>query len=44
MILERCKDLGLLRAGRRVRTDSPHALACIRDLNTVEDLAVVAPQ
>jgi transposase len=36
VILARCAQLGLLRAGGRVRTDSAHVLACVRDLNRVE--------
>jgi transposase len=36
VILARCTQLGLLRAGGRVRTDSTHVLACVRDLNRVE--------
>ncbi|MCQ4085216.1 transposase, partial [Streptomyces sp. RB6PN25] len=53
-ILERCAELGLLRAGGRVRTDATHVIACVRDLNrlelctetmrcALEALAVVAP-
>jgi len=36
VILARYAQLGLLRAGGRVRTDSTHVLACVRDLNRVE--------
>jgi transposase len=36
LILARCADLGFLRSGGRVRTDSTHVLACVRDLNRVE--------
>jgi transposase len=36
VILARCAQLGLLRAGGRVRTDSTHVLACVRDLNRAE--------
>jgi transposase len=36
VILARCTELGLLRSGGRVRTDSTHVLACVRDLNRVE--------
>jgi transposase len=35
-LLERLKELGLLRAGGRQRTDSTHVLARIRDLNRLE--------
>lgn len=35
-ILERCRQAGLLRVGRRVRTDSTHVVGCIRDLNRLE--------
>ncbi len=35
-ILERCAELGLLRAGGRVRTDATHVIACVRDLNRLE--------
>jgi transposase len=36
VILARCAQLGLLRAGGRMRTDSTHVVACVRDLNRVE--------
>jgi transposase len=36
LVLQRCGELGLLRAGGRVRTDATHVLACIRDLNRLE--------
>jgi hypothetical protein len=36
VILARCTELGFLRSGGRVRTDSTHVLACVRDLNRVE--------
>ena len=36
LILGRCDAAGLLRVGGRVRTDSTHVLACIRDLNRLE--------
>jgi hypothetical protein len=53
-LLERCRDLGLVKAGGRQRTDSTHVIAAVRDLNTmelagqavralVEALATVAP-
>ena len=53
-LLERCRELGLVKAGGRQRTDSTHVIAAVRDLNTmelageavralVEALATVAP-
>ena len=36
LILSRCAQLGRLRVGGRVRTDSTHVVACIRDLNRLE--------
>jgi hypothetical protein len=36
VILARCAQPGLLRAGGRMRTDSTHVAACVRDLNRVE--------
>ena len=53
-LLERCRELGLVKAGGRQRTDSTHVIAAVRDLNTmelageavralVEALAAVAP-
>jgi hypothetical protein len=36
VILARCTALGFLRSGGRVRTDSTHVLACVRDLKRVE--------
>ena len=53
-LLERCRELGLVKAGGKQRTDSTHVIAAVRDLNTmelageavralVEALATVAP-
>jgi transposase len=53
-LLERCRELGLVNAGGKQRTDSTHVIAAVRDLNTtelageavrslVEALATVAP-
>ncbi len=53
-LLERLKEVGLLKAGGQQRTDSTHVLAAVRDLNrlecvgetlrqVLEDLAQVAP-
>src|SRR4051812_907855 len=53
-LLERCRDLGLIRERGRQRTDSTHVLAAVRVLNRLErvgetmraalnDLAVIAP-
>lgn len=36
LVLGRCCDLGLLRAGGRQRTDSTHVLAAVRTLNRME--------
>ena len=36
LLLDRLKELGLLRAGGRQRTDSTHVLAAIRGLNRLE--------
>ncbi|MFE9969145.1 IS1182 family transposase [Streptomyces sp. NPDC005525] len=36
LVLARCADLGLLRAGGRQRTDSTHVLAAVRTLNRME--------
>jgi transposase len=55
VILDRCSQHGLLRAGGRQRTDSTHVLAAVRTLNrmefvgetlrsALEALAVAAPQ
>lgn len=55
LVLTRCCELGLLRAGGRQRTDSTHVLAAVRTLNRMEfvgetlragleALAVAAPQ
>jgi transposase len=55
VILDRCSQHGLLRAGGRQRTDSTHVLAAVRTLNrmefvgetlraALEALAAVAPQ
>ena len=35
-LLERCQELGLVRAGGKQRTDSTHVIAAVRDLNTME--------
>ncbi|MEU4164056.1 IS1182 family transposase [Actinoplanes sp. NPDC026670] len=35
-VLDRCSQLGLLRAGGRQRTDSTHVLAAVRTLNRME--------
>lgn len=54
-LLERCRELGLVKAGGKQRTDSTHVIAAVRDLNTMElageavralleALATVAPQ
>ena len=53
-LLERCRELGLVKAGGKQRTDSTHVIAAVRDLNTmelagesvralVEALATIAP-
>jgi hypothetical protein len=53
-VLERCRELGLVKAEGKQRTDSTHVIAAVRDLNTmelageavralVEALATVAP-
>jgi transposase len=53
-LLERCRELGLVKAGGKQRTDSTHVIAAVRDLNgmelageavraLVEALATVAP-
>ena len=53
-VLDRCRELGLVKAGGKQRTDSTHVIAAVRDLNTmalageavralVEALATVAP-
>jgi transposase len=53
-LLERCRELGLVKAGGKQRTDSTHVIAAVRDLNSmelageavralVEALATVAP-
>jgi transposase len=53
-VLERCRELGLVKAGGKARTDSTHVLSAVRDLNRselagesvralVEVLAQVAP-
>jgi transposase len=53
-VLERCRELGLVQAAGKQRTDSTHVIAAVRDLNTmelageavrslVEALATVAP-
>jgi transposase len=55
VVLSRCSELGLLRAGGRARTDSTHVLASVRVLNrmefvgetlraALEALAAAAPQ
>jgi transposase len=36
LVLARCSELGLLRAGGRQRTDSTHVLAAVRALNRME--------
>jgi hypothetical protein len=36
LVLARCSELGLLRAGGRPRTDSTHVLAAVRTLNRME--------
>lgn len=36
VVLARCSELGLLRAGGRQRTDSTHVLAAVRTLNRME--------
>jgi transposase len=36
LLLARCADLGLLRAGGRARTDSTHVIAAVRSLNRLE--------
>ena len=36
LLLARLKELGLVKAGGRARTDSTHVLARIRDLNRLE--------
>jgi transposase len=36
LLLDRCSELGLLRAGGRQRTDSTHVLAAVRTLNRME--------
>lgn len=54
VLVARCRERGLLKAGGRARTDSTHVLAAVRTLNRLEcvgetlraalnDLAVVAP-
>lgn len=54
-LLERCRDLGLVKAGGQQRTDSTRVLGAIRSLNRLEvvgetlraalnDLAVLAPE
>jgi transposase len=54
-LLERCRELGLVKAGGKQRTDSTHVIAAVRDLNgmelagetvraLVEALATVAPE
>ena len=54
-LLERCQDLGLVKAGGKQRTDSTRVLGAIRSLNRLEvvgetlraalnDLAVLAPE
>src|SRR4051794_418037 len=54
-LLERCRDLGLIRERGRQRTDSTHVLAAVRVLNRLErvgetlraalnELAVIAPE
>ena len=54
-LLERCRDLGLVKAGGKQRTDSTRVLGAIRSLNRLEvvgetlraalnDLAVLAPE
>ncbi|MFC4610683.1 transposase [Streptomyces maoxianensis] len=35
-VLERLRELGLLKAGRRQRTDATHVLAAVRTLNRME--------
>ena len=35
-LLERCRELGLVKAGGKQRTDSTHVIAAVRDLNTME--------
>lgn len=35
-LLERCRELGLVKAGGKQRADSTHAIAAVRDLNTME--------
>lgn len=54
-LLERCRELGLVKPGGKQRTDSTHVIAAVRDLNgmelageavraLVEALAMVAPE
>lgn len=54
-LLERCRELGLVKPGGKQRTDSTHVIAAVRDLNSmelageavralVEALATVAPE
>jgi transposase len=35
-LLERCRELGLVKAGGKQRTDSTHVIAAVRDLNGME--------
>ena len=35
-LLDRCRELGLVKAGGKQRTDSTHVIAAVRDLNTME--------
>ncbi len=35
-VLDRCRDLGLVKAGGKQRTDSTHVIAAVRDLTHVE--------
>jgi len=35
-LLERCRELGLVKAGGKQRTDSTHVIAAVRDLNSME--------
>jgi transposase len=35
-ILERCRELGLVKAGGKARTDSTHVISAVRDLNRSE--------
>jgi transposase len=35
-LLERCRELGLVKDGGKQRTDSTHVIAAVRDLNTME--------